>query len=697
MGNATCFFSIIVFTLVPFHLVRGEVGLSMDDRFQLSMSAEGEKIVGIDIHSPSGSLRPGTPNEAGPFNFSLHPTERHVTYANLGSAPSLDGNFPLPVRWNPTGVPDVRWQYGQRGSIVPIGFFDVFDHSSSPSSELSARLNEQNNFVISGTGQQLIGVSFQSPSGSLIPGPDGQAGPFDLVYANTAREISYGAFSNNNAITLDGDVTLPGAWNPVGVTDVTYHFNEVGPIHSGTKSLNIDRLEVPRVTVSIDDSFNFVLNGTGQRLTTVQFRSPGRSLLPAGSAAPFETLGVNTNSSIDFESSSPVTIDGNVTLDAGWDRVTGSRDVTLNYKQDGFDITNRLPDSTYPISPPIEDPLTARVDPTSFRLSLTGQGQELRTLLFTSRQGTLSHDGVATGPFDFVQTSRPDRVDLRTDSYATIDGTITLPISIDPEKRDAQFRYRQTGVSNTQGPFNVVYPPTLVPVRASVNDSLKVTLRGNGHELDHLEFMSEAGALVPGTDPEPFGALESNTSQKISFSGNATIDGFITLDIGWDEANAADLEFTYSLTESEGVVGPLRLGYPPANLVFLTLTPLLSESAFISGRGQEVISLEVVSPSESLVLLQDPNFQGLDIVEEYTERRIKLSATEPVAVDFQRLPFLWDPDGEADIDFTVTGAGPRAVTGRVIYNNGLVPEPSSIGILVVALVSMMTVRRRRYL
>ena len=283
-----CAFRLFVLLLLLCHssicFGQSTVSLSINERFQFVLSENDEALVGIDIQSPSGSLLPGEAAASGPFTIALNQSQHGVTFGNFGTVTQLAEPTTLPAGWNPAGLPDVWFQYG--GSPEVIGPLFLFDNPQiAPDPDISVTLNDESKFVLSGSGEQLIGISFQSESGSLVPGPAGDSGPFSLVYQNDSRQLSYGQISSEQPLVLDGSLTLPGGWSQLGVNDIQYHYNQVGPIHSGPQTLALGDQRAP-VQVSLDDEFRFVLQGSAE-LEQVRIASSSGSLLPSSSTAPW--------------------------------------------------------------------------------------------------------------------------------------------------------------------------------------------------------------------------------------------------------------------------------------------------------------------------------------------------------------------------------------------------------------------------
>jgi len=681
------------------------VRLSINERFQFVLSENDEELIGLDIQSPSGSLLPGEASASGPFAFALVQRKGQVTLGNLGSNTTLTEPAKLPARWSPAGVPDVWWQYGERNrNGESSGPFFVFDNppETEPDPDIAVTLNEENKFVLSGSGEELIGISFQSESGSLAPGPAGDSGPFSVVYQNDSRQMSYGQISSEQPLVLDGSLTLPGGWSQLGQNDVQYHYNQVGPVHSGPITLALGD-HSGQLQVALDDQFRFVLRGNVE-LEQVRITSPSGSLTPASSTAPFQELNSNTPESIVYSTAQPVSLDGALTLDARWNRNLGIQDLEFGYSATGdLVVDSLLPGSFYPTQT-VAEPIRVLVDRES-NLSVRGNGQELRTLQLDSPTGSLRADGADTGPFSSYTTVMENRVTLESSDFVTIDGTVTLPVRylLGSGQRDLTFRYSQTGVQNAQGPFDATYAFNTEPIRAWIDVDLGFWVQGSGHRVRELDFRSTSGSLVPGEDPAPFEQFQSNTSEQITLLGNVELDGRLKLDLGWDENVAADVSFAYKLQDSEVEFGPFGVRYPSPNQITVLAALALTDRLTLIGDDQIITSVEITSASGSLQLLEaiDPDTGLLpgspfEIVESFTPERILLRSAEGVLIDDISLPLAWDSAGEADLQAIFEGLGERAIVPRFAYNSRtLLPEPSS-GLLLLSVFPFICLWRKRW-
>lgn len=665
-----------------------QLTLGVDDRYHFVLSGEAANTSGVNIKSQSGSLLPGPTSETGPFAIMYVGRDTNVAYIPVpGSTLEIDGEVTLASRWNPAGTPDVHFQYGNAnfqlidsGAIFP-------DVTPNPDAGVTLGLNDNNRFVIRGTGQDLIGIDIRSPSGSLNPAITGETHDFSFVLNNSPERLTYGVFGDAGAVHVDGEITLTGGWNPFGLADVEYSYNLVGPVHSGPLRVEIEEGDRQALGLRMDDDFKFVVSGTGQRLGRLSFASTTGALVRATDPGPFTRLESNNAHTIVYSADDNVVIDGSVTLSAGWNRNLGFRDVKYGYTIDDFDVGSQfIPGSVYPEAPPT-NPIGISVDHSTLALKVTGNGHELRDLIITSRSGALIHDEVDPGPFDTVTTSRSTRISLSTDSRVSVDGTVVLPVRFDinSPKQDLSFRYRQVGFIDRRGPFDVHFPLPLTPIRGTIDDDGGFAFQGFQHELESFEIRSPGGALVPGTDPGPFSGFLENSPERIAFSGEALLNGSVDFDFQWN-GEAADIEFVYTLKDVGFEFGPRSVGYPAANVISLIAAPNLSEHLVLTSGGIEIYGVDITSETDSILILEnieDADFGPFEIVESYSNGLLSLRSEDPVAIDWLKLPAEWNDDQEADLQLSFIPVGVRAISGVVRYD-GAVPEPGSLPLALLA-------------
>ncbi len=573
-------------------------------------------------------------------------------------------------------------------------------------SAVSVTLDDELKFVVHGEGDELVGVSFDSKSGSIIPGPEGNAGPFEFTLVNRPTQVAYGSLQDR--VFLDGSITMPAGWNPLGEADVTYEYGpaaNIGPFPLFTEPPG--ELDVVRMTMT--DDFRFVLHGDGDRLNRFDLNSPAGSLIPGDSPAPFSEFAANTPNQISLTSvGNHTTLDGSIELTAGWNRDLGVRDVSYQYRADGSDVNvgpYRVPDSVYPPPPP-----SSRIQVTineDARFVLHGTGHQLRSFDFDSPSGSLDPGGSAA-PFGTFDENSPTHISLAAlGNFVAIDGTLELSAgyNVDVSGEDVSYRYQQSGFLDPRGPFSLGrrdYPPNprKSPLRVTINQELRFVVHGIGQKTTSFDLLSPSGSLVPSEDSAPFAAFTTNTAEQISFSAlgqHVTIDGSIELLAGWNES-ATDVSFEYTLLDVEDAFGPIALqtsDYPGPNLIFVSVDPQFASGMTLSGIGQQILGIDIRSFSGSLIPGPPGDAGPFGVLLENTPNHIAYSSTEGITVSFfVQLPAAWNPAGAPDLAIEFQTLGNRAVAAAISYDFA-VPEPSSLALATIAALLALLVRRHR--
>lgn len=85
--------------------------------------------------------------------------------------------------------------------------------------DISVTTNSNNQLVIIGDNVDLLGVNFQSASGSLIPITDDESDPFEFVLESSPTQVTLATIFN--PVSLNGTLTLDVGWNfGTGVLDL---------------------------------------------------------------------------------------------------------------------------------------------------------------------------------------------------------------------------------------------------------------------------------------------------------------------------------------------------------------------------------------------------------------------------------------------------------------------------------------------
>jgi len=199
-----------------------EPRLTLNDDGKFAFTAFGQEIRRLEIMSPEHSLIP--PESSGPFDFVFSntffgPTQTGVTtyFASIDpAAPGVivDGTIALDVGWNEViGDRNISFRYGTE---APAGL------NLGDGRGVTGRIDENGFIVVTGSGQETLGLDFISPTEALVPFPatdeqgnslPGSIGsvppaPFVLTLSNKPDQVTIVALPGD-FITLDGDLTLP--------------------------------------------------------------------------------------------------------------------------------------------------------------------------------------------------------------------------------------------------------------------------------------------------------------------------------------------------------------------------------------------------------------------------------------------------------------------------------------------------------
>ena len=557
--------------------------------------------------------------------------------------------------------------------------------------ELSFSVDDSAFIVMSGSNDKTLGALFDSRSGSLLPGPTGESGPFQFVLSNSASTVGYGSLGV--PVTVDGSITLPVRWNPLGLPDVTIEYGggATGNVASETVLFQGDPPQIDVVRMSLSDSNQFTLNGNGQLLSGFKLSSAGGSLQPATSPAPFASLQENTANAIDYASvGSEVRIDGNVTLNSGWNRYVGLRDVWYEYSEQDGSASGpfRIPGSEYPIRPPATA-IDVRVDQSAAGLPvvLSGQRHEVRNITFTSERGALRFDPAAVAPFETVGVATPNRVELATSTSVVIDGDVATNVFYNPDigGQDIRAAYDLVGRNLPRVADIADYPSLSISATVSEAFGNPIVLHGTGQYVGAITFRSESGSLRPGTDPAPFDAFGESNSNAVNLNSNGFVqlDGSLTTDVQYDFAkNGRDISFEYTVSGSDEVREREITSYPlpPDRLIAeLRNNGEMHEFVFSRRVSDPISSITFTSPSGSLLVGESEAFTFGEVsptrVELVTDDPVRLSRNYQSGVGYNE--FVAGEDVE--ISFTVPRiAGP--VEGLVIggYPSNPINEPLNL-------------------
>lgn len=274
----------------------GLVDFHVNELDEIVVTADAVPLSHLVLASPSGSLLPS--NELGGFAAYGANTTRRVAFEPEGDFISLDGELVLPTGWNWRGSKDVTAIWRQPGElrggklfISPDNYPDVPVPGKEP---VLFTLDENNNFVITGIGQDISAIHFSSPTGALRPSGEEKIAPFPVMLTNEPDSIILGVLGG---VLLDGSfVTDIGPVSPDRLDEIEI---EVGYSSSRTSiptavDTFCSRCNIPGVMVEEDGGL--ALTNMTELVMGLTFTSRGDHLtpidLPPGvelaSSSPFE-------------------------------------------------------------------------------------------------------------------------------------------------------------------------------------------------------------------------------------------------------------------------------------------------------------------------------------------------------------------------------------------------------------------------
>ena len=191
------------------------------DQDSLAIDGTGTSAHVVRIESPTESLVPG--NSPAPFDEFLVKHAGLVVLASLDPV-VFDEQLILDVSWSSGSATDQLiveyasagedWKparlFGQRSSQTSSTDPPSISDPAEESDPVTVSLNDEFRFVLSGSGQSLLGLNFLSEEGGLLAGTNPR--PFELFVANKPEQVTLGTFGT--LITIDGDLTLDVGWNP---------------------------------------------------------------------------------------------------------------------------------------------------------------------------------------------------------------------------------------------------------------------------------------------------------------------------------------------------------------------------------------------------------------------------------------------------------------------------------------------------
>ncbi len=203
--------------------------------------------------------------------------------------------------------------------------------------DLIGLVDDQNQLVLRGDGQQVVAIEFASSAGLLVPLEDEAATPWELLIANSEQNVAVGNLGP--AITIDGDlVTGIGYTGDDPATDLSATWGD-----ESDTLIPLDVILDPGELLSgfVNLQGQIVLVGTGQEVAGVQFASESGQLVPVSDeptidASPFEFFLSNTPELITLGTlQSGVIVDGEVTIPVGYSGDDPESDLDANWGATG--------------------------------------------------------------------------------------------------------------------------------------------------------------------------------------------------------------------------------------------------------------------------------------------------------------------------------------------------------------------------
>ena len=428
-------------------------------------------------------------------------------------------------------------------SLMMAGFADA---------QISGEVRDGKLFVFSSQPTEMLGIDFVSPNSLLTPLPEGaSANPFTFLLSNSPQQITWGTLGSS--VTLDGEWATQAGYTGTDTSELQASWGQGQNSVPFPVSLIQAVPEVPVVTpptgsslsVSVNDANRFVLHANDFSLENLLFRSESGGLVPAENAAPFPSLITNDSTQISYLSPNTLTLDGAITLSAGWN---GSQNDLL---VETFSDKRLRPIHSGAIAQCVDCPLpTLGV---SFdedqRFVLQGNNHQLRELDFYSNGSLVPAESAA--PFVGLESNTAEHISYRALEGVTIDGAVTLSSRWDANGTVGDVRYGYTDTDGNSVSQLAIPNASYAQNRhldAIVNDDNRIVLTGTGHRVNSVEFTSRSESLVPGTSSGPFDSIALNSPDEIAFfhsDGNVVLDGQILLDIGWNPEGERDVQFRY--------------------------------------------------------------------------------------------------------------------------------------------------------
>lgn len=230
----------------------------------------GQPLTSLTISAFQNSLIPS--DDPGPFDSILTNTAGEVTYG-FDSPVQIDGEVVLPVKWDWEKPKNIHIAYDQVGELprqvytIPQFKFPVVPESGRE--PLLITLDENNNFVITGIGQDVLGIEFSSPSGALRPSEQTELAPFPLTLSNDSENIALGVLGS---VKIDGSFVMDfGPSDPSLLDEITINVGFGARPTPNPPNIECDRCDYPAIL--LDQNRGFILDDVPDPVTELKFSS----------------------------------------------------------------------------------------------------------------------------------------------------------------------------------------------------------------------------------------------------------------------------------------------------------------------------------------------------------------------------------------------------------------------------------------
>ena len=215
----------LVFVAATSMVAQAQVSGEIRDGLIVVIAETPIEAAGLDFQSAGGNLVP-VPDPPGsmPFTFFLSNTANQITWGNLGSTVTIDGELATQAGYtgDPTGDLTTFWGDGP----TPVEFTTTLPGGGDPdppvvepppvvdppvvdppaaSGPVSGSINADGFIVVNANPPvEAAGLDFQSAAGLLVPVAGDDATPFTFFLSNTANQITWGNLGST--VTIDGDL-----------------------------------------------------------------------------------------------------------------------------------------------------------------------------------------------------------------------------------------------------------------------------------------------------------------------------------------------------------------------------------------------------------------------------------------------------------------------------------------------------------